>query len=205
LASKKGSKGRSGGRVTPPSSSRGATRSSGRSRSVADGRATGPAEREAAPQRDVDVKAVDRLVARADPVVSGRVRSAFSGTGPLSPNLVTLLGSVPAIVVVAISVSVKTPVLLIVALAVMAASILGLMWGVNTTYVVAELPRELVVLSNHRGRLEPRFRVSDPLVVQPARDRRWVKVEVGGRRLWVSKRAFGGVVEALAADRDEAP
>ena len=84
-----------------------------------------------------------------------------------------------------LAVSLKTPVLMVVALAVMAVCILGLMWGVNTTYVVAELPGELVMMANRRGRLELRGPPGRSPSKRP-RDRRWLKVEVAGRRLWVS-------------------
>jgi hypothetical protein len=199
-SSKNRSKGRSGGgRVTPPSSGRRSTGGSSRNGASTKG---GSASR--ASQPGIDVKAVDRLVARADlVVVGGRVRSAFSGTGPLSPNLATVLGAVPAVAIVAVSVSLKQPILLLVALAVMAAVIVLLMWGVNSTWVVAELPRELVAMTNRRGELEPRFRVPPPVEVQPYLDRRWVKVLVGGQRLWVSRRTYGGVVDVLAGTRDE--
>ncbi|HVN50969.1 MAG TPA: hypothetical protein VMT43_06025, partial [Acidimicrobiales bacterium] len=72
--------------------------SSGRSASDRPGRS----HREAAPgdarTPGLDVKAVDRLVARADDAIPRvRVRSAFSGTTPLSPNMVTVLGSLPGV------------------------------------------------------------------------------------------------------------
>ena len=87
-----------------------------------------------------------------------RVRSAFSGTTPLSPNMITVLGSLPAVAVVGISVALHQPVLLVVALAVMAAGMFLLMRVVNSMCVVAELPTELVVFTNRSSGLEPRSR-----------------------------------------------
>jgi hypothetical protein len=203
VSSKSRSKGQSGGRTTPPS--RNQSRTSG-GRVTPSRKATPKSEPKAAPKErtpGLNVAAVDRLVARVNKAIpKGRVRSAFSGTSGLSPNTVTVLGTVPAIVVVAISVSAKTPLLLVVAILVMAASILALMRFVNKTCVVAELPTELVGFTNRRGTLEPRFRVPHELTVLPSLDPRWLKVEVGGDRLWVSKRTFGLVVERLAVSGD---
>jgi len=200
LASKNRSKGRSGGRVTPPGGGRRPSSAATSSRSSSRTARSKPERRP-----DLDVKAVDGLVERANRAIpKGRVRSAFSATGPISPNMVTVLGSIPAVAVVALSLSLKAPLLLLVALAVMALCMLGLMRGVNSTVVVAELPDELVGLTNTRGELVPRFRVPGPLQVSPAFDPRWLKVQVAGDRLWVSKRAFGAVVEALAATPEPA-
>jgi hypothetical protein len=169
------------------------------------GRVTRPdrAQPEPAPESealpDLDVRAVDRLVVRADKAIpKGRVCSAFSGTTGLSPNAVTVVGALPAVVVVAASVGTHQPVLLLVAAGVMVATILFLMKFVNSTRVVAELPANLVVLMPRRGELEVRHRVAKHLVVEPYRDRRWLKVNVAGERLWVAKRAYGAVVERLA-------
>jgi hypothetical protein len=200
LASKNRSKGRSGGRVTPPSGRRASTTSTrDRSKSAAPTKPTKSTKSTRERRADIDVKAVDRLVERANRAIpKGRVRSAFSATGPISPNMVTVLGSVPAVVLVAVSLSLKAPLLLLVALAVMVLSMLGLMRGVNSTVVVAELPDEIVGLTNTRGELVPRFRVPGPLQVSQPFDPRWLKVEVAGDHLWVSKKAFGEVVAALA-------
>ena len=164
-------------------------------------RADRPARAQPEPERvpDLDVRAVDRLVVRADKAIpKGRVCSAFSGTTGLSPNAVTVVGALPAVVVVAVSVGTHHPFLMLVAAAVMVATILFLMKFVNSTRVVAELPANLVVLMPRHGELEVRHRVAKQLVVEPYRDRRWLKVNVAGERLWVAKRAYGAVVERLA-------
>ncbi len=156
------------------------------------------------PRADVNVKAVDRLVSQAtDAIPKAKVRSAFSGTTGLSPNAVTIAGALPAIVIVAIGTAVHQPALLLVALAVMAASILLLMRVVNQTRVVAELPTELVVLSSRRGQLEPLSRGPKQLELLAYRDRRWLKVQVADDQLWVSRRAYGTIVHRLAIDSDE--
>jgi hypothetical protein len=198
-ASKSGSKSRaqSSGRAQPKKGTTGRSATTDRSKAprVAAGDARAPG---------LDVKAVDRLVARAnDAIPRARVRSAFSGTTPLSPNAVTILGALPAVVVVGVGVIVQAPWLLAVALVLMAASILLLMRVVNTTCVVAELPNELVVLANRRDGLEPRSRGPHELTVLPYRDRRWARVQVGGEQLWVSRRAFGTIVDRLADATDD--
>ena len=199
-ASKTGSKSRAqgSGRAQPKKGGAGRSASSGRAPTgrpaAGDARAPG-----------LDVKAVDRLVARAtDAIPRAKVRSAFSGTTPLSPNAVTILGSLPSVLVVGVGVAKHAPWLLAVALVLMAVSMLVLMRVVNTTCVVAELPTELVVLANRRDGLEPRSRGPHELTVLPYRDRRWARVEVGGEQLWVSRRAFGTIIDRLAATTDDA-
>jgi hypothetical protein len=199
-ASKSGSKsrGQGSGRAQPKKGATSRSTASGRAQSsrVAAGDARAPGN---------DAKAVGRLVARANEAIPrARVRSAFSGTTPLSPNAVTILGSLPAVVVVGVGVIAHIPWLLAVALGLMALSILVLMRVVNTTCVVAELPNELVVLANRRDGLEPRWRGPQELTVLPYRDRRWARVQVGDDVLWVSRRAFGEIVDRLAANRADA-
>jgi hypothetical protein len=133
----------------------------------------------------------------------GRARSAFSGTTPMSPNAVTLFGSMPAVLIVGVSVATHSPLLLVGAAATMVLTILVLMRGVNSTRVVAELPDELVVFTNTRDGLELRSRGPIEVAIRPYRDRRWLRVEVAGDQLWVSKRAFGVIVDRLAAVGDE--
>jgi hypothetical protein len=133
----------------------------------------------------------------------GRARSAFSGTTPMSPNAVTIFGSMPAVLIVGISVATHSPLLLVGAAATMVLVILVLMRGVNSTCVVAELPGELVVFTNTRDGLELRSRGPAEVVIRPYRDRRWLRVEVDGEQLWVSRRAFGAIVDRLAAADDE--
>jgi hypothetical protein len=118
--------------------------------------------------------------------------------------MVTLLGTLPAVVVVAISVSVKNPVLLLVALVVMVVSIVALMRFVNSTLVVAELPREVAVFANRRGELEPRARGDLDVHLLRSRDPRWLHVQVGDDRLWVSKRTFGLIVDRMVVVDDPA-
>jgi hypothetical protein len=133
----------------------------------------------------------------------GRARSAFSGTTPMSPNAVTVIGAMPAVLIVGISVAVHSPLLLVGAAATMVLAMLVLMKGVNSTCVVAELPGELVVFTNGRDGLEPRSRGPVEVAIRPYRDRRWLRVEVAGEQLWVSRRAFGVIVERLAGVGDE--
>lgn len=188
-----------GGRVTPKSST---------SSTASSARRTAPTDTEtgskAAAPADLNVRAVDRLVAQATKAMpKAKVRSAFSGTTGLSPNAVTVLGALPAIVIVGISTAAHRPLLLFVALLVMAATILMLMRLVNATRVVAELPSEIVVLSSRRGQLEPLARVPKALAVLPYRDRRWLKVRVADDQLWVSRRAYGAIVTRLTVDADD--
>jgi len=198
-ASKSASRSRAQGSGRAQPKKGGAARSTGARRATPSRAAAGDAR---AP--GLDVKAVDRLVARAtDAIPRAKVRSAFSGTTPLSPNAVTILGSLPAVLVVGVGVIAHAPWLLFVALALMAVSMLLLMRVVNSTCVVAELPNELVVLTNRRDGLEPRSRGPRELSVLPYRDRRWARVEVGGEQLWVSRRAFGTIVDRLAATTDD--
>ena len=189
------------GRVTPSASARAGSDKSDRSdkseRSTRSGKASKASTRPSEP--DLNVAAVDRLVARVnDALPRGRVRSAFSGTSGLSPNAVTVVGALPGVVVVGVSVATHQPWLLVVAFAVMAATILGCMKFANTTCIVAELPDEMVVFSSSRSLLEPRHRGPLDVVVRPYFDGRWLKVEVPGDTLFVSKRAFGAVVRRLA-------
>ena len=145
--------------------------------------------------------AVDRLVTRVNEALPrGRVRSAFSGTAGLSPNAVTVVGALPGVALVALAVASKRPVLLLAALLVMAAAIVGVMRFGNTTRVVAELPDELVVFTSRRGALEPYQRGPVPVEIRPYFDSRWLKVVVGSDQLFVSKRAFGAVVRRLAGE-----
>ena len=198
------SKGSSKGRATSPG--RAQPKKAGSRRPAADGPTSRSREPAAGDARapGLDVKAVDRLVARAnDAIPKGRVRSAFSGTTPLSPNMVTVLGALPGVVIVGIGVATHQPLLLAVALAAMVVAILVLMRLVNATCVVAETPTELVVLRNRSDGLEPRARGPVELRLLPYRDRRWAHVEVAGERLWVSRRAFGVVLDRLAASGDE--
>jgi hypothetical protein len=195
-------RGTGGGRVTPKSSSSSSARRVERSSGPTDERKATKAG--SGTRADLNVKAVDRLVAQATKAIpKAKVRSAFSGTTGLSPNAVTIVGALPALVIVAISTAVHQPALLIVALAVMAASILLLMRVVNATRVVAELPTELVLLSSRRGQLEPMSRGPKQLELLPYRDRRWLKVQVEDQQLWVSRRAYGTIVDSLAVDASE--
>ena len=203
--SRSASKGQSG-RVTPSRSSSGSaasTKSGGSStrstRSAKSERSSRPAE------PDLNVGAVDRLVTRVtEALPRGRVRSAFSGTSGLSPNAVTMVGALPGVAVVALAVASKRPVLLLVALVVMAAAIVGVMRFGNTTRVVAELPDELVVFTSRRGALEPYQRGPVAVEIRPYFDSRWLKVGVGADQLFVSKRAFGAVVRRLAGEEADA-
>ncbi len=106
---------------------------------------------------------------------------------------------------VAVAVASKRPVLLLAALLVMAAAIVGVMRFGNTTRVVAELPDELVVFTSRRGALEPFQRGPLAVEIRPYFDSRWLKVVVGADQLFVSKRAFGAVVRRLAGEVDDAP
>ena len=199
-SSKSGQKGRgtSGGRAQPKKSAAGSS-SSRRAESV-----TTPKAESAARTPGLDVGAVDRLVKRVNEALpKGRARSAFSGTTPMSPNAVTLFGSMPAVLIVGVSVATHSPLLLAGAAATMVLTILVLMRGVNSTCVVAELPGELVVFTNGRDGLELRSRGPVEVSVLPYRDRRWLRVEVAGDQLWVSRRAFGVIVDRLAAAGDE--
>ena len=87
------------GRVTPSRSSSGAAGGSAKTKRSAKSTRTEKSTRPAEP--DLNVGAVDRLVARVyDALPRGRVRSAFSGTSGLSPNAVTVVGALPGVVVV---------------------------------------------------------------------------------------------------------
>ena len=200
-SSKSGTRGRSasGGRAQPK---RGASAGAG------SGASTSRAAASEAPARTpgLDVKAVDRLVARAnDAMPKGRARSAFSGTTPVSPNAVTVIGAVPAVVIVGISVAIHAPVLLLGAAGAMVLVMFVLMRVVNSTCVVAELPDELAVFTNRPDGLELRARGELEVRVLPYRDPRWLHVEVGDDKLWVSRRAFGVVIDRLAGAGDEPP
>ena len=86
--------------------------------------------------------------------------------------------------------------------ALVALLMLMVMTVVNTTVVVAELPGELVAFTASRGAFEPRTRVPKPLTVESGGSRSWLQVRVGDDLLWVSRPAFGGIVEHLAATAD---
>jgi hypothetical protein len=207
---KTAAKGRSGGsgRVTP-SARAGSTGGSGSTRSTRGGAkskaksgSTKGSARAAEP--DLNVGAVDRLVDRVQGALPrGRVRSAFSGTSGLSPNAVTVVGALPAAVVVAVAVATKRPFLLVVAVAVMAATIVALMKFGNTTRVVAEVSDEMVVFTSRGGKLEPRHRGPLDVEIRPYFDGRWLKVDVASDRLFVSRRAYGAVVRRLAGVDDQ--
>jgi hypothetical protein len=185
----------SGGRTTPKSSTRS---SSSRSTSTAASGAKSTKGDKAA-RRDLNVRSVDRLVAQTTKALpKAKVRSAFTGTTGISPNAVTIYAAVPAVAIVGIGTAVHQPLLLLVAALAMAATIFGLMKFVNATRVVAELPNELVLLSSRRGQLEPILRTDPELELRPYRDRRWMRVVVADEQLWVSRRAYGTIVERLA-------
>ena len=149
---------------------------------------------------EINREAVDRLIERASEVLPGAaVVSAFSGTRGLAPTMVAVVAAVPATVVVMVSIAVGKPVLLLGALAVMALTMLVIMTRVNATRVVAELPSELVVLAARRGDLSVLRRVADGLAIEPGGGRAWMRVHVGDESLWVSRPAFGGIVDHLVS------
>jgi hypothetical protein len=148
---------------------------------------------------DINEAAVDRLVARASAVLGkGEVRSAFSGTRGLAPTMVATVAAVPAVIVVIISLVISKPALLLVAIALMALVMVVIMTKVNATRVVVEARNELVVLSSRRGELAEIARLDAPLVIEPGGGAAWLLVRVGDEKLWVSRPAFGGIVNALA-------
>ena len=155
------------------------------------------------PDTDINPAAVDRLVERASAALpKARVRSAFSGTRGLAPTMVAVVGALPALVVVVISLVLGRPTFLIFAALVMAGTMILIMTVVNSTLVVAELPDELVVFASSRSGLDPLGRLPKSLVVEPGSSRSWLQVHVGDEVLWVSRPAFGGIVERFAAHPD---
>ncbi len=199
-----------GGRVTPSKSSTrtssGATSKSPKAPSSRARRSTagsGSAS-ERAVEPDLNVRAVDRLVERVtEALPRGRVRAACSGTSGLSPNAVTVVGAVPAVVVVGVAVASRKPLLFLLAALVMAATIILLMKFGNSTRIVAEVSDELIVFTSRANQLEPHFRGPIAVRILPYFDGRWLKVEVGGQVLFVSKRGYGAVVRRWAGP-DEA-
>ncbi|MEI7593869.1 MAG: hypothetical protein WCK41_11705 [Actinomycetes bacterium] len=150
------------------------------------------------PATDINQVAVDRLVERVRPALSGKKPlSAFSGTRGLSPTMVAIVAAIPTTVVVLISIVIRRPILLVGALMVMALTMFVIMTRVNATRVVAELAAELVVFSSRRGELSLIGRGDKTLAIGPARGRAWAQVIVAGETLWVSRPAFGGIVERL--------
>jgi hypothetical protein len=196
----------SSGRVTEPSGSGSSRAAKGSAAGSGRAKATPQSSRE--PRPDLNVAAVDRLVARVEKALPrGRVRSAFSGTVGLSPNAVTVVGALPGVGLVAVAVATRRPFLLVVAFALMAAIIFAVMRFGNRTRVVAELPNEVVVFTSRNASLEPVHRGPLAIAIRPYFDGRWLKVDVAGDQLFVSKRAYGAVVRQLAglADDDAEP
>jgi len=155
------------------------------------------------PETDINPAAVDRLVERLSSAAPrAKVRSAFSGTRGLAPTMVAVVGALPAVVVVAISLALGRPMLLIFAALVMAATMVLIMTVVNSTVVVAELPDGLALFVASRSALEPLATVPKSLAIAPGRSRSWLQVHVADQVLWVSRPAFGGIVERFA---DEPP
>lgn len=153
------------------------------------------------PETDINPAAVDRLVARVSSAAPGaKVRSAFSGTRGLAPTMVAVVGALPAVVVVAVSLALGRPMLLILAALVMAATMVLIMTVVNSTVVVAELPAELALFTASRSALEPLATVPKSLQVAPGGSRSWLQVQIADEVLWVSRPAFGGIVERFAVD-----
>jgi hypothetical protein len=153
---------------------------------------------------DVDQPAVDRLVGRASAVLGReQVRTAFSGTRGLSPTAVATVSAAPATVIVIIALVLGQPVLLVLAAVAMAGTMVVVMTRVNETRVVAQVRTGLVVLGSRRGDLFEVARVVEPPEIEPGGGQAWCRVRVGDERLWVSRPAFGGVVERLTPDPDE--
>jgi hypothetical protein len=153
------------------------------------------------PDSDINPAAVDRLVERVSSTQPrAKVRSAFSGTRGLAPTMVAVVGALPAVVVVVISLALGRPTFLIFAALVMAATMILIMTVVNTTVVVAELPGELALFTASRSALEPLATVPKALEIGPGGSRSWLQVHVADQVLWVSRPAFGGIVERFAVD-----
>jgi hypothetical protein len=198
------------GRVTPSKTSARAGSGAATTRSRAGGASAGdgggrgrtggagsPSDRPVEP--DLNVRAVDRLVDRVtEALPRGRVRAAFSGTSGLSPNAVTVVGALPGVVVVGVAVASHKPLLLVLAFLVMAATIVAVMKFGNSTRIVAEVSDELIVFTSRANQLEPHHRGPIALRIIPYFDGRWLKVEVGGEVLFVSKRAYGAIVRRWA-------
>jgi hypothetical protein len=148
------------------------------------------------PETDVNPAAVDRLVVRASAAMPrAKVRSAFSGTRGLAPTMVAVVGALPALVVVIVSLALGRPTFLIFAALVMAGTMALVMTVVNTTIVVAELPGELAVFAATRRELRPLGMVPKSLAIEPGGSRSWMQVHIADDVLWVSRPAFGGIVE----------
>ena len=111
-------------------------------------------------------------------------------------------------VVVAVSLALGRPTLLIFAALAMAGTMVLIMTVVNSTVVVAELPDELALFVASRSALEPLAHVPKALQIAPGGSRSWLHVHVADQVLWVSRPAFGGIVERFAIDppaADDAP
>jgi len=161
------------------------------------------------PETDINPAAVDRLVERVvSSVPRAKVRSAFSGTRGLAPTMVAVVGALPGVVIVAVSLALGRPTLLIFAALAMAGTMVLIMTVVNSTVVVAELPDELALFVASRSALEPLAHVPKALQIAPGGSRSWLQVHVADQVLWVSRPAFGGIVERFAIDppaADDAP
>jgi len=158
------------------------------------------------PDTDINPAAVDRLVARASAALpKAKVRSAFSGTRGLAPTMVAIVGALPAMVVVAVSLVLGRPMFLIFAALVMAGTMVLIMTVVNDTLVVAELPGELVVFVSSRSGLDPLARVAKSVQIEPGGSRSWMQVHIADEVLWVSRPAFGGIVERFVDDPGHHP
>jgi hypothetical protein len=155
---------------------------------------------------DIDERAVDRLVERArDALPAEHVHSAFAGKQGLAPMTIALLAAIPGVVVVAIALVVGQPLLLVVALVVMGLAMAVLMVTATSTRIVAETRTDLVVLGSHAGALTVIDRVPKAVTVEAGSSRSWLRVHIAGQLLWVSRPAFGGVVERFSATADDAP
>ena len=71
------------------------------------------------------------------------------------------------------------------------------MRAVNRLAVVGETASELIVFSARQGELTEIARIPHHLSVEPYWDKPWLKVGSATSTLWVSRRAFGAIVERL--------
>jgi len=139
---------------------------------------------------------VDQVAAM---VPSAHVMAGFRGSQGLSPTVNVMASAVVSLPFVVAAVVTGRWVLLLPAAGVMVLMVALLMKVVNSARVVGETTSELIVFSAKRGELTELGRFPTQLTVDPYWDKQWLKVALGGETIWVSRGAFGAVVERLAA------
>jgi len=139
---------------------------------------------------------VDQVAAM---VPSAHVVAGFRGSQGLSPTVNVMASAVVALPFVVAAVVSAVWLLLLPAVGVMVLMVALLMKVVNSARVVGETTSELIVFSAKRGELTEIGRFPTQLTVESYWDKQWLKVTLGGETIWVSRGAFGAVVERLAA------